>query len=64
MQFISDPPTESEALDAYSQAVISVADRLAPSVASVKVSRRVRGGRRLDGGGSAVVITPDGFLLK
>ena len=25
--------------------------------------RRVRGGRRLDGGGSAVVITPDGFLL-
>ena len=46
MQFISDPPTESEALDAYSQAVISVADRLAPSVASVKVSRRVRGGRR------------------
>src|SRR6187397_1060907 len=63
MQFISDPPTESEALDAYSQAVISVADRLAPSVASVKVSRRVRGGRRLDGGGSAVVITPDGFML-
>src|SRR6476620_2872276 len=63
MQFISDPPPKSEALDAYSQAVISVADRLAPSVASVKVSRRVRGGRRLDGGGSAVVITPDGFLL-
>jgi serine protease Do len=32
-------------------------------VASLRVSRRVRGGRRLDGGGSAVVITPDGFLL-
>src|SRR5436309_1290995 len=63
MQFISDPPTESEALDAYSRAVISVAERLAASVASVKVSRRVRGGRRLDGGGSAVVITPDGYLL-
>jgi S1-C subfamily serine protease len=63
MQFISDPPTESEALDAYSQAVISVAEQLAPSVASLKVSRRVRGGRRLDGGGSGVVITPDGFLL-
>ena len=41
----------------------SVAERLAPSVASLRVSRRVRGGRRLDGGGSAVVITPDGFLL-
>ncbi len=63
MQFISNAPTESEALDAYSQAVISVAERLAPSVASLKVSRRVRGGRRLDGGGSGVVITPDGFLL-
>jgi serine protease Do len=63
LNFISDPPTEAEALDAYSRAVTSVAERLAPSVASLRVSRRVRGGRRLDGGGSAVVITPDGFLL-
>jgi serine protease Do len=63
LQFISDPPSEAEALDAYSSAVITVAERLAPSVASLRVSRRVRGGRRLDGGGSAVVITPDGFLL-
>jgi S1-C subfamily serine protease len=63
MQFVSDPPTDLEALDAYSHAVTSVAERLAPSVASLRVSRRVRGGRRLDGGGSAVVITPDGFLL-
>jgi S1-C subfamily serine protease len=63
LRFVSDPPTEAEALDAYSNAVTSVAERLAPSVASLRVSRRVRGGRRLDGGGSAVVITPDGFLL-
>ena len=63
LHFISDPPSEAEALDAYSSAVTSVAERLAPSVASLRVSRRVRGGRRLDGGGSAVVITPDGFLL-
>jgi serine protease Do len=63
LHFISDPPSEAEALDAYSSAVISVAERLAPSVGSLRVSRRVRGGRRLDGGGSAVVITPDGFLL-
>jgi serine protease Do len=54
---------EHEALDAYSRAVTAVAEKLAPSVASLRVSRRVRGGRRLDGGGSAVVITPDGFLL-
>jgi S1-C subfamily serine protease len=58
-----DAQLEREALDAYSHAVTSVAERLAPSVASLRVSRRVRGGRRLDGGGSAVVITPDGFLL-
>ena len=58
-----DTPDEDEALDAYSRAVIAVAERLTPSVANLRVSRRVRGGRRLDGGGSAVVITPDGFTL-
>jgi S1-C subfamily serine protease len=56
-------PSEAEALDAYSRAVIAVAERLTPSVANLRVSRRVRGGRVLDGGGSGVVITPDGFLL-
>ena len=56
-------PTEAEALDAYSQVVTSVAERLSPSVANLRVSRRVRGGRRLDGAGSGVVITPDGFML-
>jgi S1-C subfamily serine protease len=56
-------PAEDEALDAYSRAVTGVAERLAPSVGNLRVSRRVRGGRRLDGGGSSVVITPDGFML-
>jgi S1-C subfamily serine protease len=59
----SEVPTEEEALDAYSNAVISVAERLAPSVANLRVSHRGRRGRVLNGGGSAVVITPDGFLL-
>src|SRR3954462_11941149 len=59
----NDMPDEDEALDAYSQAVTTVAERLSPSVANLRVSRRVRGGRVLDGGGSAVVITPDGFTL-
>src|SRR5881392_506379 len=58
-----DTPHEDEALDAYSRVVTSVAERLAPSVANLRVSRRVRGGRILDGGGSSVVITPDGFML-
>jgi S1-C subfamily serine protease len=56
-------PTDGEALDAYSQVVTTVAERLSPSVANLRVSRRVRGGRRLDGAGSGVVITPDGFML-
>jgi serine protease Do len=55
--------SEEEALDAYSRAVIAVAERLSPSVANLRVSRRVRGGRVAAGGGSAVVITPDGFML-
>jgi serine protease Do len=55
--------TDEEALDAYSRAVISVAERLSPSVANLRVSRRVRGGRVAAGGGSGVVITPDGFML-
>jgi S1-C subfamily serine protease len=65
LTFISStetPETDAEALDAYSRAVVSVAEGLSPSVANLRVSRRFRG-RRLDGGGSAVVITPDGFML-
>src|SRR5262249_26371668 len=46
-----------------SRAVTTVVERLSPSVGNLRVSRRVRGGRRLDGGGSSVVITPDGFML-
>jgi S1-C subfamily serine protease len=54
---------ESLALDAYSTVVTSVADRLIPSVASLKVMENVRGGRRPRGAGSGVLVTPDGFLL-
>jgi serine protease Do len=53
LQFVS-LPTEEEAFDAYSRAVIGVAERLSPSVANVRLRR---------GGGSAVVITPDGYML-
>jgi S1-C subfamily serine protease len=54
---------DAEALDAYSRTVSTVAERLGPSVANLRVSRRVRGGRVVTGGGSGVVITPDGFML-
>jgi serine protease Do len=56
-------PDDAEALDAYSRVVTRVAGRLAPSVVSLRVARRVRGGRRLEGGGSAVVVAPDGLML-
>lgn len=49
---------EADALDAYSHIVTSVAELLIPSVASLTVMHR-RGG----GEGSAVVLTPDGYLL-
>ena len=51
---MSEQLPDDEAFDAYSQAVMRVAERLSPSVASVRARR---------GGGSAVAITPDGFLL-
>jgi S1-C subfamily serine protease len=57
------PVSDEEALDAYSRAVVTVAERLSPSVANLRVARRVRGGRVATGGGSGVVITPDGFML-
>jgi S1-C subfamily serine protease len=54
LTFVSEPLPDDDAFDAYSQAVMRVAERLSPSVASL----RSRGG-----GGSGVVITPDGYLL-
>jgi S1-C subfamily serine protease len=51
LRFVVD---EREALDAYSEAVIAVNERLAPSVANLR-SRR--------GGGSGVVLTRDGFIV-
>jgi S1-C subfamily serine protease len=47
-----------EALDAYSAIIISVAERVVPCVAALRVGRG-----RSEGAGSAVAITPDGYLL-
>ncbi|TMB87686.1 MAG: PDZ domain-containing protein [Chloroflexi bacterium] len=54
-------PTEREALDAYSQIVSTVAERVLPAVASLRVRRSVS--PRDGGAGSGVVITPDGYLV-
>ncbi len=55
-------PGEAEALDAYSSIVVKVAELVGPSVADLRVYRRT-GGRRHEGSGSGVAITPDGFIL-
>src|SRR6266511_2380284 len=54
---------DAEALDAYSRTVTAVSERLRASVANLRVRRRTRRGRA-EGGGSAVAITPDGYLLS
>lgn len=48
---VSDDP---DPLDAFSNAVVGVADRLRPAVVNLRVGR---------GGGSGVLFAPDGFLL-
>ena len=61
----SEPAADAigdQALDAYSRVVSSVADRLIPSVASLRVSRSM-GGWSAGGSGSAVAFTPDGYLV-
>ena len=55
---------DADLLDAYSRAVSEVAERLGPSVAHVTVTRRSRRGSRPTGAGSAVAISPDGFMLS
>lgn len=57
------PPAGGGPMDAYSRVVTGVARRLRPSVASLRLTRPVRGGRRTAGTGSAVLLSPDGYLL-
>jgi len=57
-----DEADDREALDAYSVAVSTAAERLIPSVASLRVTRQV-GGWTAAGAGSAVAIEPVGYLV-
>jgi len=53
------PRTDHEdVLDAFSRAVVGVADKLRPAVVNLRVGKGMRGGS-----GSGVLFTPDGFLL-
>jgi S1-C subfamily serine protease len=63
-------PKDDELLDAYSKAVVSVVDRVGPSVVNVYVKKKMthqsimwRGPDEVQGGGSGFIFTPDGFIL-
>ena len=56
-------PDDRLLLDAYSQAVIGVAERVGPAVVRLTGSRAPSNGPESAGLGSGVVVTPDGYLL-
>jgi S1-C subfamily serine protease len=56
----ASPVEERRLLDAYSEAVVRVVERAAPSVVHVAVRSAGRGG---EGGGSGFVLAPDGFVM-
>ena len=58
-----DRESGAEPLDAYSQVVTTVANRLLPSVVALSTRRRGRRGNWEDGSGSGVAISEDGFML-
>jgi S1-C subfamily serine protease len=51
--------TDAFLLDAYSLTVSQVVERIAPSVAAVKIET----GGRAAGSGSGFIFTPDGYML-
>ena len=54
------PASDADVLDAYSQAVINVVERVGPSVIALSPPR----GEERGGSGSGAIVTPDGALFS
>jgi S1-C subfamily serine protease len=57
------PDNDQALLDAYSNAVIDVTDRVGPAVVRVETGPKVKTPRERGGLGSGIVISPDGLVL-
>src|SRR2546426_9001958 len=57
------PANDQVLLDAYSNAVIGVTERVGPAVVRVETGPKVRTARQRGGLGSGIVISPDGLVL-
>src|SRR5262245_23775931 len=60
---IEHAPDDGPLLDAYSNAVIDVTDRVGPAVVRVETGPKVKTPRERGGLGSGIVISPDGLVL-
>src|ERR1700752_5419603 len=56
----SAPGNDQALLDAYSNAVIGVTERVGPAVVRVETGPKVKSARERGGLGSGIVISPDG----
>ncbi len=59
----NEPLKEETLLDAYSQAVISVVEKVGPAVVSIGIRQKNTNGYDGEGAASGVIFAPDGYIL-